>query len=225
MPTVYKYLPRKHAESLALRGEVQLGTLYKFRDAEQYQAGILDREEGRTSRYHNPVITRGEDLPDFAKRFAPSNPGVIYAQCVFEEFRDYPDRWLYCTSTRLSSRLLPDFESDSCVEIRDGEAFYKAIFTALAVEGLVSFMDVVTCVYSSRRRHYLEPELNIPAAALKDPIHSHQREVRGILVPKQYPIAVVKRTIPDLRQYCKLVDVIPDDEAPSQDSASATSRH
>jgi hypothetical protein len=214
MPTVYKYLLREHAESLVLRGEVQLGTLYKFRDAEEYRAGRLDKDEARTYEYDNPIAASGADLSDFAKRSAPSSaPGVMYVQCVFEEGQDATDRWLYCTSTRLSSRLLPVFESDSCVMIRDGAAFYKALFTALAEEGLVTFMDVVECVYTSRHRHYLEPASGIPAAALKDPQDSHQREVRGIFVPRQYPIGVIRRTIPDLRQYCERVSEIPDDEA------------
>jgi hypothetical protein len=214
MPTVYKYLPGEHAESLVHRGEVRLGTLYKFRDAEEYRAGRLDKDEARTYRYDNPIAADGPALSDFAKRIAPSSaPGMPYVRCAFEEGQDAPDRWLYCTSTRLSSRLLPEFESDSCVMIRDGAAFYKVLFTALAEEGLVTFMDVVECVYASRHRHYLEPASGIPAAALKDPQYSDQHEVRGIFVPRQYPIGVIKRTILDLRQYCERVSEIPDDEA------------
>jgi hypothetical protein len=113
----------------------------------------------------------------------------------------------------LSSRLLPDFESDACVKIGDPAAFYKAIFSALGAEGLVSHEYTLECVYGYRSQHYLDQPNKVPAAALKDPSFSHQHEIRGIFIPKQRPIEVIKRTIPDIRQYCELVDTIPDDEA------------
>ena len=109
------------------------------RDAEEYRAGRLDENEARTYRYDNPIAADGPVLSDFAKRIAPpSASGMPYVQCVFEEGQEAPDRWIYCTSTRLSSRLLRECESDSCVMIRDGAA---------------SFMDVAPCAYIGRHRH------------------------------------------------------------------------
>ena len=209
--TIFRPMP----PALVCQGEVQLGTLYKFRDAEQHGAGILDKEEGRKYLYDNPIIARGEHLSDFAKSVLGGSPhGAVFAQCVFEKpIEESDDCWLYCTSTRLSSRLLPDFESDACVKIGDPAAFYKTIFSALGAEGLVSHEYTVECVYGYRSQHYLDQPNKVPAAALKDPAFSHQHEVRGIFVPRQRPLAVIKRTIPDVRQFCELVETIPDDEA------------
>ncbi len=110
-----------------------------------------------------------------------------------------------------SSTLLADFECDACVEVSNGRMFYRAVFEGLGAD-LVSRMDVVECVYDERWRHYLNPT-TIPAAALKDPVHAHQREVRGIFTPRRQPIGIIQRTIPEVRQYCRLLETIPDDDA------------
>jgi hypothetical protein len=137
--------------------------------------------------FDNPeIFETGGDSPLSPPRRAVlgDNPGgkMRFPDCTFSVSETHSDCWLFCMSSVLGSQLLRECSAEVCVEIREPEAFLKAILYHLGSRNLAEDLVLANCVYRQKTIHYRLDD-GVPAPVLKDPRFSHQKEVRGIFVP------------------------------------------
>lgn len=197
-PPLFKYTKREYAEALIQRGALRLGTLDCYRKVEYHAPMIGDAKEGDKGRYDNPALTTTAGLSPIAARIAhgaigglPS--GAVFDRCLFEEVEQFPNCWLYCTSARLSAKLMHsmDPEYDACVRIDYAGLFSRIVATELLRQNLIasySQSGIGPCVYRERSRPYQDDD-GLPPVFLKDPSYAGQEEVRFVFLPRE-PITV-----------------------------------
>jgi hypothetical protein len=223
---LYKYTHRKHAEALAHRGEIRLGTLYDYQDVELHGPMIGDEDEGKKVLFDNPGIATGATLAaqsPFAARVAARSigpiaqaPGVGFVGCLFTETHRTSDCWLYCMSAVLSGRVMRGMKKgyDACVRIDYYHAFCSVIGAELVRQNLIADHNwstgIIWCEYRERWQHYQKDD-GLAPIMLKAPKYAEQEEVRFAYFPTR-PIAEKHRvlTLPDLADCCTLLDEIPD---------------
>jgi hypothetical protein len=221
-PTLYKYTRRAHAETLAHLGIVRLGTLYNYRDEEQHAVMIGDREEGWKQITETAVDATGDTLSPFARRFigGPNlTSNTIIRNCDFAETVECPNCWLFCTSEKLSARVMRDLDPkyDACVRLTRPVDFASIIAVELTRRGLIAEYRpeaptaiIVRCSYRDRTLPYQQDDGAAPIG-VKAPRFADQAEWRFAYLPITPPRENhIDMMLSPLTDCCELLEDIPE---------------
>ncbi len=208
--TIYKYLPKQYAQSLTCDGNIKIGTLYDYRNTEEYGREIGDENEGISIEYsHDKEAKRGDNLNPLESTAFQVGPGMTLIGNYIERKHVSPNLYLYCASSiydiAILNRLNEDFPEnnyDACVKISNLKDVVEEISRALSGKAL--FAGCIPCSYRNRKFHYSESESH--PATIKDPEYSYQEEIRLIWEPKSGNIDVrpVYLTIKSISKNCSL---------------------
>lgn len=112
--------------------------------------------------------------------------------------------YVYCLSTVLSLRLFCDFDSDSCLIIKDVKLFIKNIFKG--------FRDIISGWHGvASQVKYLDPLFStlqdIDIYLTKHFRYSYQKEFSVVWLPKQIikDIGIISVNIKGMENYCDLI--------------------
>ena len=149
---IYKYARREHAEALVHHGMVHLGTLDAYRDIERLGSEIGDDQEGFKRVTQVIVEKTGDMMDEFERLFFPGrNPGLYVANTEIGLTVVTPNCWLFCTSSRLSARLMRTMGYNTCVEIFDPRSFFRLIAEKLwSMHLIMDEARAIRCVYRER---------------------------------------------------------------------------
>jgi len=187
MNSLYKYLPIKFAEKMINENSLKIGTLYSYRDVENYGDEIGDSDEGKRTEYsHDKEPKRGDQLNPLESAAINVGAGMIVENNYVERQHHSENVYLYCLSrtykTTTLEKLNKDFPGekyDACVEIFEPDKFISAINASFGHKG--ENIGSFDCCYINRKQHYT---VKMPHPALiKDPKYSYQEEQRIIWHP------------------------------------------
>jgi len=167
---LYKYLPKKYLDAFFRRGSLKIGTLYEYRNTEQYGLVIGDQDEGvhRTAL----TLTSGDKVdlrhntPEadfFRKAMGKPIQQTANIKIVALDDCNYtlnvqsqsPDLYIYCMSSRFDKEVMRQFDCDSCMEIIDPNAFLAAI--SHRIRHKACFDGFAAIRYMSRDTDYKNP--------------------------------------------------------------------
>lgn len=204
---VYKFVSRKYLERFLDTGSIRVGTLHDFRKVEAHGKWRGDDSEGKSNVVQHVPFTDHIDEGSFlSKFFAPGDTGRLVDN-VFIEQRDFPNSFVFCTSSYFSDDLFQRWHAeervDACYEIFDWQAYKAEISKKLAPIANVVASSYVTYVAGdidgeSQQRHILPP-------FVKKEEYIWQSEFRGVWLHKAPSIDVKAACIeiPEARKYCR----------------------
>lgn len=207
----YKFMTREHAEAMCTTGQFRVGTLYEYRNAEQYTDGVLDESEG-TLRVTDTLDwvtkeTMGEHSPITQRAFGLDEHVIINGLQVITAKHTSPDRFIYCVSESSDWSASSDPKYDACVEIWQGERFFQGIVDTLGREaygGALKGIQGVRANVLYGSRDYDWKEKPPPPEVVKEPKYQNQREWRGIWFPQIDPIKPVVLRSPEIAKSVRL---------------------
>lgn len=211
---LYKYLPKKYLDAFFRRGSLKIGTLYEYRNTEQYGLVIGDQDEGvhRTSL----TLTKGDKIDlgsntleaDFFRNALAkpieqtSNIKIVALDSGYtlKVQSQSPDLYIYCMSSRYDKEVMRQFGCDSCIEIIDPMAFLATI--SHRIRHKARFDGFAPICYMSRDTHYKNPH-RIHPAIMKDIDFQYQDEWRAIWVPIKTSREPLIIEVPKAISHCK----------------------
>jgi len=199
-------MAKEHAESLLSKGVVRIGTLYEFRNEENYGKEIGDNEEGKKSSYMevNKTSFTYETQPEFTKslfKMTPNSGTVHLKDLTIENEANSSDLYLYCTTNVYDQNAMKNFGYDACIEIIRPDRFFKCLSKQLKNKG--TYQGSHRCIYKPRRLpHYYKDKIH--PALIKDPEYFYQKEVRSIWQPKNNKIKPIFLEVNNLHKHCKI---------------------
>lgn len=209
--SIYKYMASKHAAHMLADGEIRLGTLYTYRNEEEFGPEVGDKDEGTVDLKKSgfTVIDTADprSTPAFFRSGLSVGPGsrlqIIARDGIGRRFED-PDCWIYCTSKYFDRAQMISIGYDTCIEIFDIEPFFFAVSREIQTR-IRSFWGAAECVYRDRAVEHTAYD-GIPPAFIKHPRFRGQTEVRALWIPKDgervEPIIVSAKIAV---QFCRLV--------------------
>ena len=162
----------------------------------------------------------GPDIPSglVDQTFGPGMARQVYAsQSMFDSRYDGPDMFVFCTTSFprrcLQSRWRSPDGDDVWIEIFDPPAFFHAL--EQATRHLGQFHGVHQVRYGPRQTicgffpEFVDPRWQaVPAAILKPPDFSIEREWRALWMPAALPIKPELIVAPELPKFCRLLRVV-----------------
>ena len=208
--TIYKYLPIDFANRLVHLGNLKIGTLFDYKNIEEFGSEIGDQDEGISIEFsHDKEAKTGDKLNPLESAAIKAGPGMIVMGNYIERRHLSPNLYLFCASLSYDISILkklnkdyPGDKYDACVRITNLKSFIEEVSTALSDKGL--FIGCSKCAYIDRKFHYTE---NRPhPATIKDPRYSYQKEVRLIWEPKDKKSHIEPEylTITNIKKNCSL---------------------
>jgi len=203
---LFKFLKRKHATSLLGQGQVRIGTLYEYRNAEIYSGKIHDDDEGRKQIdvYFDSVELTADELAVFGIPIGGKGK-MILNDTTISLRQDSPNCYIFPTASAFFSDTLIQAVSDSkdaCIMIKDPDSFFNTLS-----QGFDSgtYIGAFKCLYGDRLinltwddREYVKVLSSVPAAIIKPSKYAVQKEVRAIWLPNDQHVEPVIRTVPDI---------------------------
>ena len=211
---LFKYLKRRHLDSFVKKGNIRIGTLYEYRDTEQYGNVIGDQEEGvHITKFNLPqggeVDLRENSLEaNFFRNFLPEKHKDI-KNIVFKLepgvhinlFSHSQDMYIYCTTSEFNLDVMRCFNCDACIEICDPHKFFHQI--SKKIRHKATFADLKKIIYKNKETTYKEPH-TIHPAIIKDTAFSYQKEWRALWTPFQpQKLRPLYIDVPKAIRYCK----------------------
>jgi hypothetical protein len=216
----FKYLKKVYAEDLVRYGRLRIGTIYEYRNYED--AERRDETEGtKLARLKIDNETFYGNKPDewpqglkaiFTAPDESSNASYTFKNATFINPFNYPDAFIYCVTTNFDRRVMIDFKCDSCVYIKNIQAFCdiiskKMVELKLAAPSTPSNiqMHFKDCVYSGK-----ESDENIyDTYWLKESRYRHQSESRFVMAASQPNVTLAPIVIrcKNLTKYCEMVNL------------------
>lgn len=204
---VYKFVSQKWMTAFFDTGSVRVGTLHDFRKIEAHGKWRGDPYEGKSDVVqYVPLVERIEEGSFLSQFFDPQSVGR-FENNIFVERRDFPNSFVFCTSSRFSDDMFRRWHQeekvDACYEIFDWQAYKAEITKKLSPIANAFFSSYVTYVAGdingeSEQRH-------IPPPFIKKQEYDWQSEFRGVWVHKA-PSVDVKAAcieIPEARRFCR----------------------
>jgi hypothetical protein len=204
---VYKFVSRKYLDHFFDTGSIRVGTLHDFRKIEAHGKWRGDDSEGKSNVVqHVPFVDRIEE-GSFLSNFISPGSGGHFENNTFIQRRDFPNSFVFCTSSYFSNDLLQRWHQeegvDACYEIFNWQAYKAEVSKKLAPIADVIASSYVTYVTGdidgeSQQRHILPP-------FVKKKEYDWQSEFRGVWLHKA-PSVDVKAAcieIPEARKYCR----------------------
>lgn len=184
---LFKYIPEQFLESFIDSGDLLFRNLSYFRKSEENGRGDL-LEGLHMDHPDNPITITNLSVP--------TNPPWVGNAAILNSIVP-DDVFIFCFSEDLSAPLYQEFNCDTCVEIKDTQAFLGRI--QRAISKLLAFKQY-GLLYG--RACYYEPNQASPAD-ISDPLnipffkhasYSHQKEFRLVL-PKKGSLEITKSII------------------------------
>ncbi len=212
--SLYKYLPKKYFEDFFGRGSLKIGTLYEYRNTEQYGSVIGDLDEGVRKTELN--LNKGAEIDlgsktseaEFVRNVlkAPiqqsSNMKIV---CLVDGYNliseeHSPDLYIYCMTGDYDENVMRQFGCDSCIEIVKPIEFFDEISHRIRHMG--KFYGVIPIQYMSKKVPYTNPNLVHPAL-FKDSIFGYQAEFRAIWTTTKTSPKPLFIDVPRAIRYCR----------------------
>lgn len=195
---------QQFADDLVNRGELQISTLFSFRDYEK--EGQRDETEGGLERRVDRMTRDSPNFDRFADEagiHAPSGFLSFYDTDIYTEVDGYA---ISCTQHD-SPELMRGPFGDSCVRITDPYLFFRTLTSAINRE-----LELETAIYGHAQYigrqadgNYVDP----CPPGLRKPVDGfeHQKEIRMIWYPKVAERPLRKRIIrcAELGRFCSIV--------------------
>ncbi len=212
--TLFKYLPKKYLEAFFIRGSVRIGTLYEYRKTEQYGEVVGDQDEGFE---HTEMTFASGAQVDLSENSAEADfvrqhilrPDQQHASLKidFEKGAGFivqsssPDFHIYCTTTEYDLAVMKQFGCDSCMEIVDPQAFFRAI--SRRVRHRSRFEVAASVHYMNKTTHYKKPH-QVPGVLMKDEAYWYQNEFRTVWRPARTKCEPILIDVPRAIRYCRV---------------------
>ena len=159
--SLYKYIPRQHADPFVQRGEVLFRSLLYFLASEDARA---DELEGT----HEYAPVGGLEITNHTQGWKRTTPGSSFRSSVKN-----PDKlFVFCTSQAFERDLAVKFGCDTCVEIADAEKFVLRLRGALRPHPRVK-LNTLRC---GPVKYYLTDNATETVWPLPDKIIMHKRD-------------------------------------------------
>jgi len=204
---IYKFVSRRNLDRFFDTGSIRIGTLHDFRKTEAHGKWRGDEFEGKSDIMQRVASKNQIDKGSFLSTFINAPAGVQITDCIFIERRDFPNCYVFCTSSYFTDELFQHWHEkegvDACYEIFDWIGYHREISHSLVsrADGLGS--AYVTYVEGdidgeSEGRHIYPP-------FIKKMEYEWQSEFRGVWLHKAPSIDVKPLCfeIPDARKYCR----------------------
>ncbi|WGO96907.1 hypothetical protein QFX18_12710 [Saccharophagus degradans] len=212
---LYKYQTKENAIKTVNHGSFRIGTLYDYRDIEQYGSEIGDVGEGTRSvesAIGEEFLLTGENsnAKGFVSGFIPQvlDRNMWISDVQFRRRDNSPDRYLYCVSSEPSRDAMLDFECDTALEITDWPKFFYELRASLRMKvRLQRTCHIMPCIYGDRMAHYSELDEN-DILQLKPREMEYQKEWRAAWTP--VGVGGIKPIIihsPKAKKYCRIIEL------------------
>ena len=207
--SLYKYLPKNYAQLMIEHGEIQLGTLYHYREMEGLDVARGDAEEGRMLSvghidYHDssmgssPLAGQGLYKVESGGKIIDSRSIVII---------NSPNGYVYSLSNKKDSSLHDDF-GDTCVEISDAEYFTKRVTIEMDRLGKTKpgqFIGMYKCDYfKGPEINYIEASKTVPWK-VKSERFAYQDEFRIFILSNPKGPLIIR--MPEIKRVCRIVNL------------------
>jgi hypothetical protein len=204
---VYKFVSRKNLDRFFDSGSIRVGTLHDFRKIEAHGKYRGDPAEGKNNIIQHVEFTNRIEEGSFLSKFISPESTGIFENCLFYEQRDFPNSFVFCTSSYFSDELFQLWHEnegvDACYEICNWQAYKREITKKLAPVADAIASSYVTYVTGdidgeSEQRGILPP-------FIKQREYDWQSEFRGVWLHKAPSIDVKAACIeiPEARKYCR----------------------
>lgn len=200
-------MEKKWAYKFLKEGSLRIGTLHSFRDEEALGMEVGDKLEG-IKQVKSDSLTyidtaKPETIPYWLKQninVQEPNRLVIHSEGMGARYTD-PDSYIFCVTDVYDKAAMLDMGYNSCVVIKDSDAFFKAV--TMKLKNKASFWGAAKCVYRSREIE--DTEDNIPASFIKEAKYAHQSEVRGLWLPStSHKISPINIKVKKASTVCQL---------------------
>lgn len=181
----FKYLKSQYADDMLYYGRMRIGTLYEFRQIEQYDAARADSNEG----IHNvnifierPVHHRRHEssvqyyLDQFGIEISYSSNARVSGSIQSS------DCYIYSFSDKLCWRLASDFSADACIVIWDIKQLVERMIASDDLD--VKFIELGPIRYVEND-HDVRKLGRVPPSFVKEARFALQDEWRLIMPPKK----------------------------------------
>jgi len=196
---LFKFLNRKkYSEKFLNEGSIKIGTLYEYRNCEEYTKKVLDEKEGQfeiTAIIDSEEDMIGKDLSGFGFYMMgkPEKNKFRFRNITFNSNRNDPNCYIYSTSAAFTTNVLKQAIDDgyiSCVMIHEPFSFFSRVSENFQDS---DFMGYHPCIYVDRKielnyksdSERLDLLSKLPGALIKPPDYKNQIEVRAIWKPKK----------------------------------------
>lgn len=196
---MYRYSLRKYNDQLYVMGVIRVGTLHDFRNVE-HKKGAADPEEGtKTVSHHikhlhvadsnDPNIRQSRDMKALgafrAVKIGKDSKNITFSNVSMSQSFNAPDCFIFCTSKYKSKETMKQFEgADSCMQIKDVNAFYKYLTQTIDRITPVMFRGIHEVVYQDREEIWNGVDWGRHPAMLKGKEFKKQGELRAIWQPR-----------------------------------------
>jgi hypothetical protein len=210
---LYKYMMKEHLRAFMARGSLKIGTLYEYRETENYGPVIGDAQEGnQTTAFEIPsggTVNLMDDSPEavFLREYFPGINGArrdmhieFEEGCEFHFNNASPNLFIYCTTSRFDADVMKEFGYDACLEIVNTGKFLQEVTRKIRHHG--SFNEQLRIVYAERTTTWKKPHLEHPAT-MKALEYSYQNEVRAIWTPIKVGCEPLFVDVPRAVKYCR----------------------
>ncbi|HHA1409439.1 TPA: hypothetical protein ACOEL2_002079 [Enterobacter hormaechei subsp. xiangfangensis] len=188
---LYKYIKKEHLDSFFSQGRVKIGSLYEYRNVEQYGNVIGDHMEGafetildRSGPYDIDLSTDSIESLLFRQNLDIDRRDIkitVEAGASIAFRQESPDFYIYCVTTDFNQNVMKEFDCDCCIEIINPELFFKALSEKIRHKAQWQLASKIA--YRSKYTSYTQPH-KFHQVITKSPEYAYQNELRGIWKPK-----------------------------------------
>jgi hypothetical protein len=209
---LFKYTRFEHEESLLLRGEVRIGTLFDFRRTELHGEQIGDVREGQVNlagEFENVTHELTSNHPVLSTLIKQA-PGAKIGSFKIDNLTfSCKNLYVFSASKDFSEQALkrwyddPNARYDSCYVIHSARLFFRAISRAMKGEADFVGLSMVTYYDDQEPIDLKSPLSHLHPASLKPGIaYEHQIEYRAFWQTRNKDeISPVTNEVPDLHKY------------------------
>jgi len=209
--TLFKYIKKEHLDAFFLRGSLRIGSLYEYRNVEQYGQVIGDNQEGvyqtvldRDGEYEVDLTKDSAETRFFRQHFTINDPRINIvmgdgARVVVENYS--LNLYIYCVTTEFNVDAMKAFGCDSCIEITRPGDFFSAISKAIRHKAKFGGAHAIT--YGNKTTSYTTPH-PVHAALLKSKEYAFQKEFRAIWTPNKEIKSPLYINVPRAIKACRV---------------------
>lgn len=208
----YKYTTRKNAMYMVNNGFFRIGTLFDYRKNEIHSDGVADSEEGqKTLDMQGHVIDtlQPESVPDMVKpyideHFIAGQTILIAEQITYRS----PDLYIFPTSKKYDIKLMRKInpQYDTCVEIFNTQAFYKALTDSMIAQGYTASVAISSDIIYMARIQHVKNDSRIPPHFVKDVSYRYQNEYRTVWLPREQLIEPITLICKEAKKHCRIIE-------------------
>jgi len=214
---IFKYLPRKYADTFVNEGTIRIAPIWEFRDQERHGGTIHDAKEGQQRLtkldadhvYENPAGFQGWQV--FAQNVVLGTNNQIMAYNQFDdEGVDNCYVWCFSSPKPTPAEIAAMGDKDTLITIEDWIGFFVMLGRKLVADGIADEPYIGRCNYKGELvwTNRLNPNRSkpIPRAILKAPAYAGQQEHRIVFPTRERPPAAQIITVAELTRFVSTVE-------------------